>query len=103
LSIVGYSISRPGADGSPSSLTTWLQGFEHFKEDLEARNSLRTQMFEQAAQDKHLLLNAERNLHVELKMPEYVVCFIVFPFSLFMAVYLGRLDMETSMREGQGS
>lgn len=36
------------------------------------RNALRTAMIEQAAHDKHLLYNAPRNKHIELKFPEYV-------------------------------
>ncbi|KAI1857341.1 hypothetical protein JX265_008689 [Neoarthrinium moseri] len=69
-SIVGYSISRPGADGSPSSLSKWLSGFDYFRAEDEARNSLRTQLYEQAAHDKHLFLAQEKNLHIDLKMPE---------------------------------
>ncbi|KAI0136645.1 hypothetical protein BJ170DRAFT_23291 [Xylariales sp. AK1849] len=69
-SIIGYSISRPGADGSPSSLTNWLNGFEYFKEEDETRNALRTQLIEQAAHDKHLFVNAGKNPHIDLKTPE---------------------------------
>ncbi|KAI0203740.1 hypothetical protein F4808DRAFT_415608 [Astrocystis sublimbata] len=69
LSVVGYQISRPGADGEPSSISQWLQQFDYFK-DNETRNSIRTELFEQAAHDKHLLLNAGKSTHVELKMPE---------------------------------
>lgn len=72
LSFFVYSISRPGEDGSAPTFTKWLQSFEYFKEEFETRNALRTQMIEQAAHDKHLFLNATRNPHVELKMPEYV-------------------------------
>lgn len=36
------------------------------------RNAMRTAMIEQAAHDKHLLYNAPRNKHIELKFPEYV-------------------------------
>ncbi|RWA13233.1 hypothetical protein EKO27_g1869 [Xylaria grammica] len=68
-SIVAYQISRPGADGEPSSLSKWLQQFDYFN-DWETRNTLRTELFEQAAHDKHLFLNAGRSTHVELKTPE---------------------------------
>ncbi|KAI1177417.1 hypothetical protein F4777DRAFT_541956 [Nemania sp. FL0916] len=67
--IAGYSISRPGADGQPSSLTKWLEQFDFFN-DWETRNTLRTNMLEQAAHDKHLFFSVERNTHVELKTPE---------------------------------
>ncbi|KAI1145999.1 hypothetical protein F4825DRAFT_442052 [Nemania diffusa] len=67
--IVGYQISRPGEDGEPSSLSTWLKQFDYFN-DWETRNSLRTDMLEQAAHDKHLFLNAGKSTHIELKTPE---------------------------------
>ncbi|KAI1737329.1 hypothetical protein F4680DRAFT_429155 [Xylaria scruposa] len=69
VSIVAYQVSRPGADGEPSSLSKWLQQFDYFN-DWETRNTLRTELIEQAAHDKHLFLNAGRSTHVELKMPE---------------------------------
>lgn len=65
-----YSVSRPGEDGTPSMFTQWLRGFEHFKDDWEIRNNLRTQAMEQAAQDKHLFMHSGRNMHIELKAPE---------------------------------
>ncbi|KAJ8112392.1 hypothetical protein ONZ43_g5406 [Nemania bipapillata] len=68
-SIAAYQISRPGKDGEPSSFSKWLQQFDYFNE-WEVRNTLRTQMIEQAAHDKHLFLNAGESRHVELKMPE---------------------------------
>ncbi|KAI0470132.1 hypothetical protein F4859DRAFT_120125 [Xylaria cf. heliscus] len=69
VSIVGYQISRPGADGEPSSVSKWLQQFDYFQ-DWETRNALRTDILEQAAHDKHLFLSAGRNPYVELKTPE---------------------------------
>ncbi|TGJ85947.1 hypothetical protein E0Z10_g2831 [Xylaria hypoxylon] len=68
-SILAYQISRPGADGEPSSLSKWLQQFDYFN-DWETRNTLRTELLEQAAHDKHLFLHAGRSTHVELKTPE---------------------------------
>ncbi|KAI0537414.1 hypothetical protein GGR58DRAFT_471859 [Xylaria digitata] len=68
-SIAAYQISRPGADGEPSSFSKWLEQFDYFK-DWETRNSLRTDIIEQAAHDKHLFLNARKSTHVELKTPE---------------------------------
>ncbi|XXG93945.1 hypothetical protein Hte_000195 [Hypoxylon texense] len=68
-SYIGYSISRPGPDGEPSSVSRWLKSFDYFN-DWETRNTLRTNIFEQAAHDKHLLLYSGKNTHVELKTPE---------------------------------
>ncbi|KAI1374113.1 hypothetical protein F4677DRAFT_447759 [Hypoxylon crocopeplum] len=68
-SYIGYSISRPGPDGEPSSVTKWLRNFDYFN-DWEIRNTLRTNIIEQAAHDKHLFLNSGKNPHVELKTPE---------------------------------
>ncbi|KAI0176758.1 hypothetical protein BJ166DRAFT_505291 [Pestalotiopsis sp. NC0098] len=67
-----YGISRPGKNGEPSGLTTWLRGFEYFRQEDMERNALRTQLLEQAAHDKHLFLHAEKNPHVDLKMPELI-------------------------------
>ncbi|KAI1756983.1 hypothetical protein F4782DRAFT_480710 [Xylaria castorea] len=69
--IVAYQISRPGADGEPSSLSKWLRQFDYFN-DWEMRNSLRTELVEQAAHDKHLFLFASKSTHVDHKMPELI-------------------------------
>ncbi|KAI1142725.1 hypothetical protein F5Y05DRAFT_365919 [Hypoxylon sp. FL0543] len=71
VSYVAYSASRPGPDGEPSSVSKWLRSFDYFN-DWELRNTLRTNIIEQAAHDKHLLLNAGKNPHVDLKMPELI-------------------------------
>ncbi|KAI0503060.1 hypothetical protein F5B22DRAFT_630808 [Xylaria bambusicola] len=71
-SIVAYQISRPGADGEPSSFSKWLQQFDYLQKDFAERNKLRTDMIEQAAHDKHLFLNAGRSTHVDLKTPELI-------------------------------
>ncbi|KAI1760965.1 hypothetical protein GGR53DRAFT_507414 [Hypoxylon sp. FL1150] len=71
-SYLGYSISRPGADGSPSVGSRWLRrNFDYFN-DWEERNTLRTNIFEQAAHDKHLILYSGKSTHVELKTPELI-------------------------------
>ncbi|OTA92045.1 hypothetical protein M434DRAFT_396721 [Hypoxylon sp. CO27-5] len=70
-SYIGYSISRPGPNGEPSSISNWLRSFDYFNE-WEVRNTLRTNIIEQAAHDKHLLINAGKSPHVELKMPELI-------------------------------
>ncbi|OTB02143.1 hypothetical protein M426DRAFT_322969 [Hypoxylon sp. CI-4A] len=71
VSYVAYSVSRPGANGEPSSLTKWLKSFDYFN-DWEIRNTLRTNMIEQAAHDKHLFNYAGKSPHVELKTPELI-------------------------------
>ncbi|KAI1369303.1 hypothetical protein F5Y08DRAFT_292974 [Xylaria arbuscula] len=70
VSIVAYQISRPGANGEPSSLSNWLQQFDYLQKDYEVRNKIRTDIIEQAAHDKHLFMNASQSRHVELKTPE---------------------------------
>lgn len=72
LSILGYQVTRPGKDGEPSSMTKWLTTFDAFNES-ERRNTIRTNIVEEAAHDKHLFYYGQRNTHVELKMPEYVL------------------------------
>ncbi|KAI1653595.1 hypothetical protein F4813DRAFT_393493 [Daldinia decipiens] len=65
----GYSISQPGPDGEEPILSQWLRSFAYFN-DWELRNTLRTNIIEQAAHDKHLFMNAGKSTHVELKTPE---------------------------------
>ncbi|KAK7755223.1 hypothetical protein SLS62_002728 [Diatrype stigma] len=72
LSYLGYSVSRPGENGEPSSLSQWLNGFEHLSSTWEERNDVRTHAIEQAAHDKHLFLNAGKSGYVDLKMPELI-------------------------------
>lgn len=83
-----YSISRPGANGEPSSISQWLRGFESLNKDWETINAMRTDALEQAAHDRHLFYNsssrAAQGPTVVLKAPEYVLI-SVFPFLLFAA------------------
>jgi hypothetical protein len=67
-----YTASRPGPNGEPPALTKFLSNFDYFQQN-QARNDARTRAIEQAAEDKHLFLNAGRNMHVDLKTPEYVL------------------------------
>ncbi|KAI0160354.1 hypothetical protein GGR57DRAFT_457332 [Xylariaceae sp. FL1272] len=63
-------LSEPARDGEPNRLAKWMSDkFDYFN-DWEARNTLRTQVIEQAAHDKHLFYNAGKSQHVELKTPE---------------------------------
>ncbi|OIW35586.1 hypothetical protein CONLIGDRAFT_627620 [Coniochaeta ligniaria NRRL 30616] len=70
LSIFFYTISRPGEDGKESAISSLIGKYTAMQETWSERNALRTAMVEQAAHDKHLLYNAPRNKHVELKFPE---------------------------------
>ncbi len=72
LSIFFYSISRPGEDGKPTGISSLIGKYTEMSETWSERNALRTAAYEQAAHDKHLLYNAPRNKHIELKFPEYV-------------------------------
>ncbi|KAI1213907.1 uncharacterized protein F4807DRAFT_409651 [Annulohypoxylon truncatum] len=71
LAFLGYQVTRPGADGEPSTATTWLRKFDYFN-DYEERNALRTNLLDQASHDKHLFMYAGKNPHIELKMPELI-------------------------------
>ncbi|KAI1461623.1 hypothetical protein F4805DRAFT_412757 [Annulohypoxylon moriforme] len=71
LSFLGYQLTRPGANGEPSSVTTWLRNFDYFN-NYEEINALRSNYIDQASHDKHLLLYAGKNPHVELKTPELI-------------------------------
>lgn len=70
--MIAYSMAQPGKDGEPSSLTNAINSLSNFGKDWETRNHVRTVAMEQAAHDKHLLLYAGRNPHIEMKYPEYV-------------------------------
>ncbi|KAK3693938.1 hypothetical protein B0T22DRAFT_476737 [Podospora appendiculata] len=65
-----YSISRPGKDGQPSAVATWLEKISDNKEKWETRAHLTTSAIQEAARDKHLFYNIERNRHIELNYPE---------------------------------
>ncbi|KLU92933.1 hypothetical protein MAPG_11881 [Magnaporthiopsis poae ATCC 64411] len=94
-SAVLYYACQPGADGQPSSLTQAIERFSDFRSEWEKRNILHTQAIEQAAHDKNLFYNVQRNTHVELKFPEYVTL----PCSLCPSLsWLGYIRTECEMR-----
>ena len=70
-----YYFSRPGKDGQPNKITSWLQKWEEHSEALADKNALMTAAIEQAAHDKHLFYYADnlRSGHYEMKYPEYVI------------------------------
>ncbi|CCC06030.1 hypothetical protein SMACR_00246 [Sordaria macrospora] len=67
-----YYFSRPGKDGQPNKITSWLQKWEEHSEALADKNALMTAAIEQAAHDKHLFYYADnlRSGHYEMKYPE---------------------------------
>lgn len=71
ISIGIYTISRPGADGNSAGLTRLIDSYSYYKERFAARNTLHTQMIEQAAFDRNLYQSSEGTKHVELRFPEY--------------------------------
>lgn len=73
LSMLTYTISRPGEDGEPSTLSNWIDSSR--TESLTTwaqRNNLRTDMMEQAAADRHMFATVEKAKGFELRTPEYV-------------------------------
>jgi hypothetical protein len=80
-SIFFYTISRPDADGKPKGISSLIGKYTDMADTWKERNELRTAMIEQACHDKHLLYNAPRNKHIELKFPEYASFFNI--ISLF--------------------
>ncbi|KAK0718931.1 hypothetical protein B0T21DRAFT_58934 [Apiosordaria backusii] len=67
---VVYKVSRPGKDGELSTFSKWLKEWADLHQTWETRNDLLAAAVEQAAQDKHLMLNAPRNRTHELRFPE---------------------------------
>jgi hypothetical protein len=71
-SIFIYSISRADEDGKLTGMSSLIDKYTQMQETWAERNARRTAAVEQAAFDKHLLYNAPRNKHIDLKFPEYV-------------------------------
>ncbi|KAL2019491.1 hypothetical protein VTK56DRAFT_9607 [Thermocarpiscus australiensis] len=70
-SIFVYTISRPGENGELSTMHKWFQKIsDSYGKNWETSNHLMAAAIQQAAHDKHLLYNAERSTHYELKYPE---------------------------------
>lgn len=73
LSMFTYSISRPGKDGEQSSLSKWIDSYRAGAQDTwEQRNTLRTNIKDQAAADRHTFNTQEKTGGYEVRMPEYV-------------------------------
>ncbi|OAA60955.1 NADH-ubiquinone oxidoreductase [Niveomyces insectorum RCEF 264] len=65
-----YTLTRPGKDGEPAALSTYINKFSYLTEQWENRNTLHTAAIEQAAHDKNLLYTVDRNTHIDLRFPE---------------------------------
>ena len=72
-SVFIYSVSRASKDGEPTTIEKWLNKAMDLSKEWERRNHNTTALIEQAAKDKHLFYNVERNRHIELSYPEYVL------------------------------
>lgn len=74
LSMFMYSVSRD----ENSSLYKWVDSFRaESQKTWEYRNTLRSDLKEQAARDKHLFQTSQKDEGYELRTPEYVG---LFPF-----------------------
>lgn len=73
FSMATYTVSRPGKDGELSSLAKWIDGLRaDYQHTWEERNTLRTNIKDQAAADRHTFQTVEKSRGFELRMPEYV-------------------------------
>lgn len=69
LSMFMYSISRD----EKSSLAKWIDSYRaESQKTWEYRNTLRSDLKEQAARDKHLFSTSQKDQGYELRTPEYV-------------------------------
>lgn len=72
VSVIIYKISRPNKDGHPTAIEDWLTKVSDMNKEWAQKNHNNTAAIQQAAKDKHLFYNIERNTHIELSYPEYV-------------------------------
>lgn len=70
-SMLIYGISRPSEDGEPSALHKWTDGFRQAETPKWAeRNTLRTDMYDQAAADRHMFGSVEKRKSFQYRTPE---------------------------------
>lgn len=68
-----YSISRPSENGEPSAMHKWIDSFRQAEMPKWAeRNTLRTDIFDQAAADRHLFVSVQKAQGFQYRTPEYV-------------------------------
>jgi hypothetical protein len=81
-----YSISRD----EKSSLAKWIDSYRaESQKTWEHRNTLRTDISEQAARDRHLFTTSQKDPGYELRTPECVFLYIYSPIpsALFLAAH----------------
>ncbi|SZF06079.1 unnamed protein product [Blumeria hordei] len=71
LSIGIYTLSRPDANGKPSTITRYIDSFSRYNEEWSKRNLLHTKAIEQAAYDRNLFQGSNPPKKViNLRFPE---------------------------------
>lgn len=70
LSLGAYAASRPDKDGNVAGFTKFIDGYSHYKEKWQARNTLHTAAIEQAAFNRNLFHSQKGTTHVDLRFPE---------------------------------
>lgn len=66
-----YGISRPSEDGAPSALHKWIDDYRQAEAPKWAeRNTLRTDIFDQAAADRHMFASVEKKRSFHYRTPE---------------------------------
>ncbi|EPQ67561.1 Bgt-3372 [Blumeria graminis f. sp. tritici] len=81
LSIGIYTLSRPDANGKPSTITRYIDSFSHYNEEWSKRNLLHTKAIEQAAYDRNLFHGSSPPKKViNLRFPEYARLVLVATF-----------------------
>ncbi|KAK0632521.1 hypothetical protein B0T14DRAFT_35139 [Immersiella caudata] len=70
VSVFVYQISRPAKDGELTTIGKWLEKAADLSREWEEKNHNTTAAIQQAAKDKHLFYNVQKNPHIELSYPE---------------------------------
>lgn len=71
FSMLLYNISRPAEGGEQTALAKWLDDYiTSSRPTWEERNTLRTNIKEQAAADRHTFLTVEKPKAFDYRMPE---------------------------------
>ncbi|KAI9846485.1 MAG: hypothetical protein M1837_003905 [Sclerophora amabilis] len=70
LSLAAFKFSRSGDEGTQPLFTRIIEGYKGYKQSWTDRNTLHTDMIEQAAFDRNLFQSARGSRTVELRFPE---------------------------------
>ena len=68
--LYAFTTNDPGA---APLFTRMINYYSQYEERWKQRNTLHTAMIEQAAFDRNLFQNSERNQMIDLKFPEYIL------------------------------